>query len=480
LLARCWLAYFLTWNAHHEVKIMKLNTLRNIGFWIIGTYLVYLLITLVLLLIQGTGMTDMKEFFPFVAKQILTNPIGWALLIAPYALFRLLKYLFLSWKNRSRLVFLKRFSFFIVLPVAFIFSGFNFSKWYTQSEKLEFSWDDSFNNNADTIQNRYALDGKQRGMHVFGRRAWDEEMVKALMQTNMEWITLVPFGSQEDYDSESVGRRDTDYTTWTSRDSSFMNKTRDLKNCGFYIMIKPHIWMHNASSGKWRSDISPKTEEGWKKWSESYQRFIFHYARMSELLDVELFCVGTELHKTAIEHPDFWRQTIQEVRKIYSGKITYAANWNEELHDVTFWDQLDYIGIQAYYPLTNKTTPSVKELKKGWKKHLDSIEKLQKEFNKPVLFSEIGYKSTDDAAIEPWAWANSFNGLYKKVSYQTQANCYEAFFQTFWDKEWFAGVHFWEWQSGRHRDDDKKNINFTPQQKPAENIMTKWFAKMGE
>jgi glycosyl hydrolase family 113 len=459
---------------------MKRIALRNAGFWLIGTYLVYLTITLILVLIQGTSISEIKEFFPVVNKQILTNPIGWILLITPLALFHLFKYLFNSWKNRSPLVFLKRFSFFIVLPVAFIFSGFNFSKWYTQSEELEYTWDDSYNNNADTIQNRYTLDGKQRGMHVFGRSEMDEFTVKGLMQTNMEWITLVPFGGQEDYDSEFVGRRGTDYSTWSHRDSSFMNRIRELKTRGFYIMVKPHIWMHNASSGKWRSDISQKTEEGWQTWSESYRQFIFHYARMSELLDVELFCVGTELHKVAIEHPDFWKQIILDIKKIYSGKITYAANWNEELIDVTFWDQLDYIGVQAYYPLTNKTTPSVRELKKGWKKHLDSIEKVQKKFNKPVIFSELGYKSTDCAAIEPWIWPNNFKGLYKKVSYQTQANCYEAFFQTFWDKEWFAGVHFWEWQTGRRHNSDKKNINFTPQQKPAENIMTKWFAKLGK
>ena len=458
---------------------MKIRFFRNIAIWILSTYLGYLLILLALFLTQGASIEDIKEFFPPAAKQILFNPFGWFFLIIPYGLFRLIKYLFNSWKNENSLIFLKRFSFTVVLPIAFIFSGFSFSKWYTQSGSYEYNWDHSFNNNADTVQNRYVLDGKQRGMHLFGRRNMDEQVINELVQSNIEWITLVPFGGQEDYDSETVGRRNSDYSSWNRRDSSYLNNIKKLKARGFYIMMKPHIWMHNPSSGKWRSDISHKTEEGWKRWSESYRKFIFHYAKMSEILELELFCIGTELHKTATEHPDFWKQLIIDVRKIYSGKITYAANWNEEMYDVSFWDQLDYIGIQAYFPLTKKMEPNVRELKKGWKKHLDGIEKLHQKFNKPVLFSELGYKSTQDAAIEPWIWPNSINGLYKKVCYKTQANCYEAFFQTFWEKEWFAGVHFWQWQASRHRNGDKKNIYFSPQKKPAENIMTKWYARLG-
>lgn len=443
----------------------------------ISTYLVYLVIILVLFLVWGMSKADMIDFFPYAAKEIWINPIGWCLLISPFAIFHLIKYLITSWKTQQPMTFVKRFSFSIVLPVLFLFSGFSFSKWYTQSEVYHYEWDDSVNNESDTIKNRYALDGKQRGMHVFGWRDLDQTRVQDLVQTNMEWITLVPFAGQEDYDSDFVGRRNTDYSKWSRRDSFYMKKIKTLKEYGFYIMIKPHIWMHSPSSGKWRSDILPKTAEGWERWAESYRQYIFHYARLSALMDIELFCIGTELHTIVKKHPDFWRQLIIDIRKIYPGKITYAANWNAEMYDVDFWDQLDYIGVQAYFPLTDKTEPKVRDLKKGWKRHIQQLEALHKKYQRPILFSELGYKSTPDAAIEPWAWANTLSGLYKKVSFQTQANCYEAFFQMFWDKDWFAGVHFWEWQSERRRDKQRKNINFTPQEKPAENIMTRWFAK---
>jgi hypothetical protein len=45
--------------------------------------------------------------------------------------------------------------------------------------------------------------------------------------------------------------------------------------------------------------------------------------------------------------------------------LTYAANW-DKYDQVSFWDELDFIGIQAYFPLTDQTNPSAEEIKKGW------------------------------------------------------------------------------------------------------------------
>lgn len=454
-----------------------LKKVQKIGIWIFGTYLFYLLAFLIFSWLRGATGEELTEYFFFFSKSLFLHPVGWLLLFTPYLLFNLLRYLYLGWKKQGYMIFFKRLCFSVVLPVLFLYSGLNVSKWYTQSESFDYTWDTSFEHTGDTISNRYAIDGKQRGMHFFGRGSLKEEMIDDLLKTNTEWITLVPFGGQEDYNSNRVGRRSGDYSTWTRRDSSFMKKIEKLKAHGFYIMMKPHIWMYSPSSGKWRSDIKHDTPEDWAAWAESYRNFILHYARMSSMYDLDLFCVGAELHQTVKQHPEYWEQLIVDIRKIYNGKITYAANWNAEMEDVKFWDQLDFIGIQAYFPLTSNTEPSVREIQKGWRKHLDKITKLHKQYNKPILFSELGYKSTLDAAITPWEWANSTNSLYKKVSYQTQANCYEAFFKTFWDKEWFAGVHFWEWQAN-HRSNKKKNINFTPQNKPAENIMSRWFAQI--
>ena len=46
---------------------------------------------------------------------------------------------------------------------------------------------------------------------------------------------------------------------------------------------------------------------------------------------------------------------------------------------------------------------------------------------KPVLFTEVGYRSTADSAVEPWIWRSD-----APVNNELQATLYEAMFQTFW------------------------------------------------
>ena len=45
-----------------------------------------------------------------------------------------------------------------------------------------------------------------------------------------------------------------------------------------------------------------------------------------------------------------WWELIANIRQSYSGQLTYAANF-DNYQEVYFWDQLDLIGINAYFPL---------------------------------------------------------------------------------------------------------------------------------
>ena len=69
---------------------------------------------------------------------------------------------------------------------------------------------------------------------------------------------------------------------------------------------------------------------------------------------MDLFAVGTELKAFAKKRPEFWKQLIQKVRTVYSGPLTYAANW-DEYHEISFWQDLDYIGCLLY------TSPSPRD-----------------------------------------------------------------------------------------------------------------------
>jgi hypothetical protein len=242
-------------------------------------------------------------------------------------------------------------------------------------------------------------------------------------------------------------------------------------------MLKPHIWIRERSDGKWRGSIDFSTGSEWDQWWTGYRRLVLHYAELAEASGMEALCIGTELRSTVLKRPGDWRRLIADVRKVYGGELTYSANWYGEFEEVPFWDALDYIGIQAYFPLSaDSVGVTLESLKAAWEPHVERIEALQRRVGKPVLFTEVGYRSTVDAAVEPWTWRSQ-----APVNLELQATCYEAMFQAFWNRPWFAGAHIWKWfPEGSKRPEGRRarrrERGFTPQGKPAEEVLARWYA----
>ena len=290
---------------------------------------------------------------------------------------------------------------------------------------------------------------------------------ESLKKCGANWISQTPFGWQQNPGSPSLTFEPNSQKGWWGESEEGITVTSKLASAnGFKVMLKPHLWIRES----WPGDIAMKSSQDWVSWFDQYERFILYYAALAERTHAEILCIGTELHKT-VAHEKEWRKLISDIRQIYKGKLVYAANFNEEFEDVKFWDDLDYIGIQAYFPLSQKERPAVDDLVHAWKKHLSRIEKIQRVYNKPVLFTELGYKSTADSAIEPWRWPVRED--VDKVSHETQANCYEAFFRAAWNKKWLEGVYFWKWYP--HGSSRNATVDFTPQGKPAEAVLARWF-----
>lgn len=311
---------------------------------------------------------------------------------------------------------------------------------------------------------------KQKGVcWVGGRNEVTPDDLSALTKNNIEWISQTPFGWQSDAESPIIKMNtNSDHTWWGESDQGITETVRIARALGIKSMLKPHLWVRNG----WPGDIQMRSEEEWTQWFDNYSKFILHYAKLANTNNIEIFCIGTEL-KGTIAHEKEWRNLIQSVRKLYHGQITYAANFHEEFDRIKFWDALDFIGIQAYFPLSKVNKPEVSDLSASWSKHLAEIELVQNRFNKSVIFTEIGYRSTEDAAIEPWRWPQE--NLTNKVCEITQAACYQAFFDTAWKKDWLAGAYFWKWypvKGGRLHE-----IDFTPQGKQAENVLNKNYSR---
>jgi hypothetical protein len=322
------------------------------------------------------------------------------------------------------------------------------------------------------------LSARQRGVSwVGGHEPIGLEHLRPLADAHVNWIVQTPFGWQQRYDAPGLQLATGGRILWGERDEGLRTTHRLAQSLGIQTLLKPHIWLRDRSGGKWRTDIRMNSEEDWQRWFADYRTFILHYARLAEAEGMGALAVGTELHRTTVEREQDWRRLIAEIRKVYGGSLTYAANWWREYEEIRFWDALDFIGIQAYFPLTDQQNPTLEALEQGWETYLKSIEAISKRFDKPVVFTEIGYKSTPDAAVKPWEWPQPSAVPLRPpaVDPMVQARCYEAFFQAVWDKPWFLGSYFWKWYPARSGERDPDNIDFTPQGKPAEKVLSRWY-----
>lgn len=290
--------------------------------------------------------------------------------------------------------------------------------------------------------------------------------MEQMASLGINWVGLLTTWYQYTYNSTKINP----LVDKTPTDESLIFAIRKLHELKFKIMLKPHLDLV-VSEGKWRGETGSGDSTDWQAWFDSYTAFILHYADIAAKENVEIFCIGTELTNAAISQPERWRDLIKKVRRVYKGPLTYAANWDKEFKEISFWDALDYAGIDPYFPLVTSSRPQVEELKSAWQDWLKLIEEWQKKTNKPVIITEIGYKSSRDAADEPWQ-----HSPIGELDLELQANLYKALLESFWDKPWFYGVYWWYW-GANPRMGGESNRNFTPQNKPAQEVIKEWYNK---
>ncbi len=283
-----------------------------------------------------------------------------------------------------------------------------------------------------------------------------------LRETGTEYVSLITTWYQADEHSTQIF---SDKNS-TPSDEAIIHAIQAIHSLGMKVMLKPHVDLYN---GEWRGEIYFDNEREWEEWFESYRNFICHYAKLAEENGVEQFCVGCELVKTVGREE--WFDIIKDVRKNFSGLITYAADWSN-YWNVTFWNALDFIGIDAYFGLTEKNDPSMEELMNGWKRWKYGIEGIHNSTSKPIVFTEIGYRSIDGCNRDPWNWQR-----HGRIDLQEQADCYLAAFKTFWNESWFNGFYWWMWWAntsiGGSNDD-----SYTPYKKPAENVLKTYYLEL--
>ncbi len=286
----------------------------------------------------------------------------------------------------------------------------------------------------------------------------------AFVESGANWVAITPYAFLAEGNTEL--NWNSKYTWWGEKKIGVKECVRMAKQKGFRVMLKPHIWI---SHGKYTGALSFESETDWTSFEKSYKEYLVSYLEMFSDNEIDLLCIATELDGCVKNRPDFWKELAHELRDNFDVPLTYSANW-DAYQDLKHWSALDYIGISAYFPLEINSNVSKENLISAWNVHKGELAKKSNQLNKPILFTEYGYRSITNCYAEPWV-----SDTKGQANETEQTMAYEAIYDAIWDETWFAGGFSWKWYLHDNYSNDHLTMDYSIQDKEALDVLKKRY-----
>ena len=295
-----------------------------------------------------------------------------------------------------------------------------------------------------------------------------QKHIEPVLKVNANWASIMPFAFMKSLDTTKIYYNN-DNQWYGEREDGVVQSIKMMHKNKIKVMLKPQIWIGN---GDFTGNIIFKSNEDWQNFEQQYAEMILFYAKVAQDSKAEMFCLGTELNSFVNNRPAFWSDLITEVKKVYQGKLTYAENW-DKIDNVSFWNQLDYIGVDAYFPISEQKTPELEQVKLRWKEISLNLKNLSQNHSKPILFTEFGYRSIDFAGKSPW----DSTRIEGQVNEDAQDILLTGLIESVWNKPWFAGGFLWKWFHDPEQLSDWQANRFCVHGKLAERTLKMYFEK---
>lgn len=210
---------------------------------------------------------------------------------------------------------------------------------------------------------------------------------------------------------------------------------RAAKTAGLRVTLRPTLdesTLTAVSAKEWRGTIRPSNPGNWFK---TYDDFLAPYLKLAQQEKVDSFVIGTEF--TSMQPDPHWADTVNHAKALYSGELTYAANWDTYVQN-PINIPVSRIGVDAYPPLKTLTDDAtIQQLVDGWNQWLDgkSTDKLPN-----TLFYEVDAPAENGAYTHPGVWGNGGGARNLK----TQANWFTAACQVARQRN-LSGLYWWRY-----------------------------------
>ena len=141
----------------------------------------------------------------------------------------------------------------------------------------------------------------------------------------------------------------------------------------------------------------------------------------------------------------------------------------------TWWDDLDLIGMTTYYDLTGGKDPTLGRLIEAWKPIKKKVLAWQAKIGRPLLFTEVGWPNQTTCAQYPW----NYYEAPESPDPTAQANCFQAFFQTWSGAKAVGGFLVWEWRNHPGQEVGPEDTSYVPCGKPAMKVIENYYRRPG-
>ena len=184
------------------------------------------------------------------------------------------------------------------------------------------------------------------------------------------------------------------------------------------------------ATGHWRGQLRP-TDPG--AWFASYKQVLVGYATIAAAHHAEVIDIGTELNSLQ-GNTGAWTDMITAIRGAYQGKLTYSSNWDVAYPG--FASSLDFVSVDAFYPLNAPDNASVAQLVSTWAPWATKLQQVGSGTGKQVVLTELGTTSEVGSYRSPYNWQHG--GV---VSLEAQRSYYAASCQAL--KPLVGGMYWW-------------------------------------
>ncbi|MBK6689046.1 MAG: hypothetical protein IPG45_31555 [Deltaproteobacteria bacterium] len=237
----------------------------------------------------------------------------------------------------------------------------------------------------------------------------------------------------------------------------------DANTLGFATVLIPHLILDD---GEWRGDLRYDDPADTQAFFTSYGTFMNAAADLAARSGATVLSLGVELKGLSSSEAgaEGMRTLSAEVRRHYSGLLTYNANW-DEAEQVRFWDATDLAGVNGYYPL-------VPDPVRGAESVALRLSNLALLAERDVLVLEVGYRSSPLSHVRPWEWPEQVEPAVDQTS---QANAYAAVLSEWLRTPHVRGLLFWVVPTDPDDPASEPPHGFSPINKAAEAVIKEAF-----